>query len=41
MPRARDPNRDRALEIWREHGGEITSRQISEQLDIDEKKVAV
>ncbi|OMD38519.1 hypothetical protein BSO21_04095 [Paenibacillus odorifer] len=21
MPRARDPNRDRSLEIWREHGG--------------------
>ncbi|ETT55203.1 hypothetical protein BSK66_31210 [Paenibacillus odorifer] len=41
MPRARDPNRDRALEIWREHGGEITNRQIAEQLDIDEKKVAV
>lgn len=41
MPRARDPNRDRALEIWREHGGKITNRQIAEQLDIDEKKVAV
>ncbi|WP_342480059.1 terminase small subunit [Paenibacillus sp. FSL L8-0340] len=41
MPRARDPNRDRALEVWREHGGEITNRQIAEQLDIDEKKVAV
>ncbi|MEK4193267.1 MULTISPECIES: terminase small subunit [Paenibacillus] len=41
MPRARDPNRDRALEIWREHGGEITNRQIAEKLEIDEKKVAV
>ncbi|WP_052087966.1 terminase small subunit [Paenibacillus wynnii] len=41
MPKARDPNRDRALEIWREHGGDITNRQIAEQLSIDEKKVAV
>lgn len=41
MPKARDPNRDRAVEIWREHGGEITNRQIAEQLGIDEKKVAV
>jgi len=41
MARARDPNRDRALEIWREHGGNITNRQIAEQLGVDEKKVAV
>lgn len=41
MARARDPNRDRALEIWREHGGNITNRQIAEQLHIDEKKIAV
>ncbi|MBQ4899346.1 hypothetical protein KB559_10905 [Paenibacillus sp. Marseille-P2973] len=41
MPRARDPNRDRANEIWLEHGGEITNRQIAEQLGIDEKKIAV
>lgn len=41
MPRARDPNRDRAKEIWLDQGGEITNRQIAEQLKIDEKKVAV
>ncbi|WP_059043967.1 phage terminase small subunit [Paenibacillus rubinfantis] len=41
MPRARDPNRDRAMEIWLEHGGDITNRQIAELLDVDEKKVAV
>ncbi|MEJ9164039.1 terminase small subunit, partial [Paenibacillus graminis] len=41
MPKARDPNRDRAIEIWREHGGEIINRQIAEQLGIDEKKVTV
>lgn len=41
MARARDPNRDRALEIWQEHGGNITNRQIAEQLGVDEKKIAV
>ena len=41
MPKARDPNRDRALEIWREHGGDITNRQIGEILKINEKKIAV
>ncbi|WP_212978727.1 phage terminase small subunit-related protein [Paenibacillus azoreducens] len=41
MPRARDPNRDRAKVIWLEHGGDITNRQIAEQLGVDEKKVAV
>lgn len=41
MARTRDPNRDKALEIWKQHKGEITNRAIAEQLDIDEKKVAV
>ncbi|MGG3278805.1 phage terminase small subunit [Paenibacillus solani] len=41
MARARDPNRDRALEIWQKHGGNITNRQIAEQLGVDEKKIAV
>lgn len=41
MARARDPNRDRAKEIWLEHGGKITNRQIAEQLGVDEKKIAV
>lgn len=41
MARTRDPNRDKAFEIWKRHDGEITNRAIAEQLDIDEKKVAV
>lgn len=41
MARTRDPNRDEAFEIWKRHNGEITNRAIAEQLDIDEKKVAV
>ncbi|URJ36596.1 phage terminase small subunit-related protein [Paenibacillus polymyxa] len=41
MARARDPNRDRAFEIWREHDGNITNRQIAEQLGVDEKKISV
>ena len=41
MARARDPNRDRAKEIWTEHGGNITNRLIAEQLGVDEKKIAV
>lgn len=41
MARARDPNRDQAKQIWLDHGGNITNRQIAEQLGIDEKKIAV
>lgn len=41
MARARDPNRDKAFEIWRNHGGNITNRRIAETLNIDEKKIAV
>lgn len=41
MARARDPNRDRAKEIWLEHGGDITNRRIAEMLGVDEKKIAV
>lgn len=41
MPRARDPNRDRAYEIWRNHDGNITNRQIAEKLNVNEKVVAV
>ena len=38
MSRARDPNRDKAYNLWKEHNGEITNREIANQLDIDEKK---
>lgn len=41
MPRPRDPNRDRAYEIWRAHSGNITNRQIAEQLGVNEKVIAV
>lgn len=39
MPRARDPNRDKSYEIWREHNGKITNRAIAELLDIPEKTI--
>ena len=41
MARARDPNRDRDSEIWKRHKGEITNRAMAEQVNINEKKVAV
>ncbi|MEH7511615.1 phage terminase small subunit [Gottfriedia acidiceleris] len=41
MARERNPNRDRALEIFKSHNGKITNREIAKQLEEDEKKVAV
>ena len=41
MARARNPNRDKALEIYREHDGKITNREIAAILGEDEKVVAV
>ena len=41
MPRQRSPNRDKAYEIWKEHKGNITNRQIAEQLGENEKTIAV
>lgn len=40
MPRQRSPNRDRAFEIYREHGGKIENRRIAEMLGISEKSVS-
>lgn len=34
MPRARDPNRNRAFELYREHGGNIDLVEIASQLNI-------
>lgn len=34
MPRARDPNRDRAFEIYKKHNGEIDLVDIASQLNI-------
>lgn len=41
MPRQRSPNRDRAFDIYREHNGDITNRQIAEILNENEKTIAV
>lgn len=40
MPRARDPNRDKAFEIFKEHSGDITNRKIAEMLDCPEKTIS-
>lgn len=39
MARARDPNRDKAFEIWKQHNGEIKLKDIAEQLGISEGTV--
>ena len=39
MARKRDPRRDEAFEIWKQHNGEITNRAIAEQLDVPEKTI--
>lgn len=41
LPRQRSPNRDKAYDIWKEHKGNITNRQIAEQLGENEKTIAV
>lgn len=41
MPRERSPNRGKAHEIYKEHGGNITNREIASILDEDEKVIAV
>ncbi len=41
MARVRSPNRDKAHEIYKEHNGEITNREIAKILNEDEKKIAV
>jgi phage terminase small subunit len=39
MARARDPNREKSFEIWKEHKGNITNRAIAEQLNVPEKTI--
>jgi phage terminase small subunit len=39
MPRARDPNRDKSFEIWKQQKGKITNRAIAEQLGVPEKTI--
>ena len=41
MARPRNPNQDRAYEIYKEHDGNITNREIPAMLGEDEKVVAV
>ena len=41
MARQRSPNRDKAFEIYKEHGGNITNRAIADLLSEDEKVIAV
>lgn len=41
MARQRSPNRDKAFEIYKEYGGNITNRAIAEMIGEDEKVVAV
>lgn len=40
MARARSPNRDKAFEVYKEHGGNITNREIAKLLDISEKTIS-
>lgn len=41
MPRARDPNRNKAKELYNQHNGNITNREVANTLGVDEKVVAV
>lgn len=41
MARVRSPNRGKAYEIYKEHGGNITNREIASILNEDEKVIAV
>ncbi|MFJ7891311.1 phage terminase small subunit [Lysinibacillus xylanilyticus] len=40
MARQRDPRRDEALKIFKEHNGDITNRAIAEQLNVPEKTIS-
>ncbi|MDF2909511.1 MAG: phage terminase, small subunit, family [Sporolactobacillus laevolacticus] len=40
MPRKRDPRRDQAFKIWKQHQGKITNREIANQLDVPEKTIS-
>lgn len=41
MPRQRNPNREKAYQIWLDHKGNITNRRIAELLSENEKVIAV
>lgn len=39
MPRKRDPRREQAFEVWKQHDGDITNREIANRLDVPEKTI--
>lgn len=39
MPRARDPNREKAFLIWKEHEGDIKLKDIAEQLGLSDSQI--
>lgn len=41
MPRARNPDRDKAFELFKEHNGNITNREIARILDVPERTISV
>ncbi len=41
LPRSRNPNREKAFEIYKKHNGNITNREIANILSEDEKVIAV
>lgn len=40
MARGRSPERDKAFELYKQHNGEITNREIANQLNISKKTVS-
>ncbi|MEH6940787.1 phage terminase small subunit-related protein [Bacillus sp. JJ722] len=40
MARPRNPNRDKAFDIFKEHDGDIQNRVIAEMLDVPEKTIS-
>ena len=41
MPRARNPDRDKAFELFKEHNGNITNREIANILNVPERTISV
>jgi uncharacterized protein YjcR len=41
LGRARDPNRDKAFEIYKQNNGNITNRKLGEMLGVPEKTISV
>lgn len=39
MARKRDPRREEAFQIWKQHDGKITNRALAEQLEVPEKTI--